>query len=165
MIYDMVPENSAILKTKMERFDFSNPSIDPSELARNLTETMLHYNGVGLAANQCGLPYRIFVIKSNPVIACFNPIIVATGDKQVLLEEGCLSYPGFYIKIKRPQAIKIRFTMPNGETVTNVYSGLTARCIMHEYDHLEGLSFKARATQYHRDKANKDYKLYLRRKK
>ena len=165
MIYNLVPENSAILKTKMERFNFSNPSIDPSELARNLTETMLQYNGVGLSANQCGLPYRVFVVKSNPVIACFNPIIVATGEKQVFLDEGCLSYPGFFVKIKRPQSIKMRFTMPNGETVTNVYSGITARIFQHELDHLEGFNFKARATQYHRDKANKDYKLYLRRKK
>lgn len=97
-------------------------------------------------------------------MVCYNPIIVATGDKQVYLDEGCLSYPGYIVKIRRPQAIKLRFTMPNGEVTTNVFNGLTARVIQHEFDHLQGINFKSRATQYHRDKANKDYKLFLRKK-
>lgn len=165
MIYDLIPENSEILKTKIERFNFSDPPINPTELAINLTETMLEHKGAGLSANQCGLLYRVFVIKSNPVIACFNPIIVGRGEKMEILEEGCLSYPGYYIKVKRPKAIKMRFTLPNGETRTEIFSGLTARVMQHEYDHLEGINFKSLASTYHREKANKDYKLFKRRQK
>lgn len=125
----------------MESFDFSNPPIDPIELAQNLTETMLANGGIGLAANQCGLPYRVFAVASNPVLVCFNPIIVDRTTETVELEEGCLSFKGLILKIKRPLAIKARFTMPNGVTETHKYTGMTARIFQHEYDHIEGITF------------------------
>lgn len=163
MIMDLVPKDHNLLTTKLENFDFSNPPTDPIQLAKDLTETMLHHSGIGLAANQCGLPYRVFVIKSNPVLACFNPRIVDISSEQVYLEEGCLTFPNYYVRVQRPKKIKVRYTYPNGQTVTQIYDGMTARIFQHELDHLNGVLFQSRATLYHRQQADKSLKLAQRR--
>lgn len=155
MIMQLVPKDHDLLTTKLESFDFFNPPTDPIQLAKDLTETMLHHNGIGLAANQCGLPYRVFVIKANPILACFNPKIVSMTGEQIDLEEGCLTFPNYYVKIRRPKQIRVRYTYPNGHTVTEIYDGMTARIFQHELDHLDGILFKSRATLYHREKAER----------
>ncbi len=149
MILNLVPPTDPILREKLERFDFSNPPVDPKEIAVNLTETMLHHKGLGLAANQVGLKHRAFVVNANPVLCCFNPVIVDESNTTTLLEEGCLTFPGRLLKIKRPDRIKIRYTMPNGETVTQVYQGMTARIMSHETDHLNGVLFMEKAGKVH----------------
>lgn len=151
MILDLVPEDSDILFEEMPKFDFSNPSVDPIQLSKDLAETMLANNGIGLSANQVGLPYRVFVIKSNPILACFNPIVVDDGEEELYLEEGCLSYPDLFIKIKRKKIIKVRYTEPSGQTITRVFDGLTARIFLHEYDHLNGVDFIGRASPIHKE--------------
>ena len=156
--------NNDLLKTKMEYFDFSNPPTDPIELAKLLSQNMLDKNGIGLAANQLSLPYNVFVVKSNPIICAFNPRIVHTSEEEVVMEEGCLSFPNLRVEVKRPVTIKLRFTMPNGETVTNEYTGLTSRVIQHEIDHLNGILFYERATKFHRDRAFRKMKNANRRK-
>jgi len=151
----LVNNTDQILYTKTERFDFSNPPIDPSELAHILAQTMIANNGIGLAAPQIGLPYRAFVLTGKPIMCCFNPIIVDTSSEQIYLEEGCLSFPNLIVKIKRPKIIRARYTMPNGETVTNKFIGMTARIFQHELDHLNGVVFTQRANSYHLEKARK----------
>jgi peptide deformylase len=151
----LVNNTDQILYTKTQRFDFSNPPIDPSELAHILAQTMIANNGIGLAAPQIGLPYRAFVLTGKPILCCFNPIIVDTSSEQIYLEEGCLSFPGLIVKIKRPKIIRARYTMPNGETVTNKFIGMTARTFQHELDHLNGVVFTQRANSYHLEQAKK----------
>lgn len=141
MIYPLVPANHPQLKIKAERFDFYNPPVSPLELAVDLSESMMYNNGIGLAANQLGWPYRAFSVLADPLIVCFNPFIVDTSEETVELEEGCLTFPGLILKISRPKSIKIRYTQPNGETVTNIYTGMTARIMQHEIDHLNGHLF------------------------
>jgi peptide deformylase len=158
MILPLVPKDHSLLTTKLEPFDFSNPPTDPIQLAKDLTETMLHHNGIGLAANQVGLPYRVFVIKANPVLACFNPKIVSTTGEEIDLEEGCLTFPNYFVKVRRPKMIRVRYTYPNGNTVTEIYDGMTARIFQHEFDHLNGVLFMSRATLYHREQAGKNAK-------
>jgi peptide deformylase len=166
MVYELVKPDHPLLSTKLENFDFANPPIDPIELAKNLTETMLKNNGLGLSANQCGLPYRVFVIANNPVMACFNPrIIDESSQTEIALEEGCLSYPYLYLKVKRPRMIKVRYTMPNGETVTEKFDGLTARVFLHEMDHMDGINFTTKVHCYHLDKALKKKQQFIRAKK
>lgn len=97
-----------------------------------------------MAANQLGLPYRVFAIKSNPVIVAYNPRIVDASSKEVVLDEACLSYPGLALKVSRPETIKVRYTYPNGATETLIYSGMTARIFQHELDHLNGIMFTER---------------------
>jgi peptide deformylase len=153
--YDLVNKNDPILKQKTEKFDFNNPPIDPVQLVLDLAQTMMYYNGIGLASPQCGLSYRVFLIKSNPIIACFNPIVIDKSEEEIYLEEGCLSFPGLFLKIKRPKTIKVRYTQPNGEIVTKTFDGMTARCFQHKLNHLDGVLFQTHATLYHREQAER----------
>lgn len=136
--YNMVPPNHELLVTKLETFDFNNPPIDPVELANILVREMNARNGLGLSANQIGLPYRAFAMRANPNFVCFNPRVVWASSVSTVLEEGCLSFPNLVYKAKRPNAIRVRFAMPNGEVTTKDFNGLTARIFQHEMDHMEG---------------------------
>ena len=155
MIYELIDCNDPLLKQEMELFDFTNPPIDPLDLVSNLAETMLANNGIGLSANQCGLPYRVFVMLGQELIPCFNPRIVDVSSETVILEEGCLSYPDFFVKVKRPRRIKVRYAEPNGNVVTTVFDGMTARVFQHELDHLNGVNYQQRANRYHLEQARK----------
>jgi len=156
MIKQLVSKDDPILRQTMEKFDFSNPLTDPAQLAVDLADTMIYNNGLGLSANQIGLPYRVFALKCNPIYVCYNPIIVDQSlTNVVLLDEGCLSFPNLYLMIKRPRTIKVRFTKPDGDTITMKFDGITARCFLHELDHLNGIVFTDRANTYH---LNKGYK-------
>jgi len=147
-----------ILTTPCEPFDFANPPGDPSELAIGLMQLMNQYNAIGLSANQVGVPFRVFVLRSHPEnFACFNPKIVFQSEEKELMEEACLSFPGVNVKIKRSKSIRVRFQTPSGETVTTNFDGLTARTFQHEIDHLDGVLFFNRANKYHRDKALKGF--------
>jgi len=157
-ILKLVEHNNPILKTELPVFDFANPPTDPVQLSRDLAETMIASQGMGLAANQCGLPYRVFVLTGEQILACFNPKIVSYSETEVFLLEGCLSYPGLTVKIKRPEWIRARFTMPNGETVVRRFEGLTARCFQHELDHLNGVVHMDRVHLLHKEKAMNDWK-------
>ena len=144
------------LTEKCEDFDFKDPPFDPVEFARNLVKFMYDENGLGVAANQVGVPYRIFAMRGSPEnFVCFNPKIVQYGEAEVTLEEGCLSYPGLIVKVKRPQHIRVRFNTPNGDILTKQFTGMTARVFQHEYDHLDGLRFIDKANKFHRDQAMK----------
>lgn len=146
MIYEFVPKNDPILKTKTEKFDFLNPPINPVELYNNMGETLRSRGGVGLAAPQVGLPYRFFVLWSEYMIGCFNPIIVDMSDDRIDMVEGCLSFPGLILSISRPKIIKVRYTEPDGNVVTRVFDGLSSRAFQHELDHLDGILFGTRVS-------------------
>jgi peptide deformylase len=132
---------SESLRKPCIKFDFKNPPEDPIELAHDLAQSMIQYNGIGLAANQVGLPYRVFALKTQPIIVAFNPIIVDTSTEIVMMEEACLSWPGIVFNIKRPKSIRMRYTEPNGNVETKKFTGITARTVQHEIDHLDGHIF------------------------
>ena len=155
----LVNQNDPALTKPCDVFDFSNPPMDPIELAQNLVKTMYDNNGIGLSANQVGIPYRVFALRGAPEnFVCFNPKIVQPSEMEITLEEGSLTYPGLLVKIKRPQHIRVRFTTPNRETLTKQFTGITARIFQHEMDHLNGIIFYNRANLYHRDQALKKWK-------
>ena len=162
MILDLVKQDDPILKQKCEPFDFDNPQVDPEKLARDLKESIIHHKGIGLSACQVGLPYRVFVVgdPNDPdnIKVFFNPRIVDTSDENVLIEEGCLSFPGLFMKVKRPVNCRIRFADPRGVIDTQVYDDIPARAILHEYDHMDGILFHHRANPYHREQAKKQKK-------
>lgn len=155
MIHELVEKTNPILTQTMLPFSFSEPPTDPIQLAKDLAETMLAKNGIGLAANQIGLPYRVFVMKANPIICCYNPRIVDASEEMIYLDEGCLTFPNYYVKVQRPKRVRVRFTRPNGEVVTEVYDGMTSRIFQHELDHLNGVLFQSRATLYHKEQAER----------
>ena len=160
-LYDLVDPYSDILNQKLELFDFNNPPIPPRELAVSLIETMVKNRGIGMAANQAGLPYRVFVMGAEKVgFACFNPeIIEAIGDETY--EEGCLSFPGLFIKIPRASTIKVRYTDMNGITKEETFSGLTARIFQHELDHLNGITYTTKVSKLNLERAKEKVKRNL----
>lgn len=155
MILDLVPNSNPVLHIPTPEFDFNAAPINPIELYKNLGETMLAKGGIGLAAPQCGLPYNFFVIRSDPIIGMFNCRIVDMSMERLELEEGCLSYKGLILKIKRPVSIKARWqelvigpnNQLNVETKTQVFTGMTARAIQHEKDHVDGIVFTKYSTK------------------
>lgn len=163
MIREIVNHTAPILSEVMPAFDFKNPIEDPVQLYTDLAETMRENDGMGLSANQIGVRTRAFVMRAEEIIGVFNPRIVDVSSETVMLEEGCLSYPNLFVKIKRPKSIKVRFTTPDGETSTKTFTGMTARVFLHEYDHLEGIAHTSRANRYHLEQAKKLVKKINRR--
>ena len=167
MIYELVKERDPILSKETIKFDFEKE--DAQELAKNLGLTMMSLRGVGLAAPQVGINKSVFVVgdptNSDSIMAFFNPMLVDIMGEETYYEEGCLSFPGLYVKVKRPQQVRMRFTDMYGETTTNKYTGFTARCIQHEFDHLMGVTFHKRAHPVHLQSARNKMKKLNRIKK
>lgn len=145
----LMKSGDPVLSQKTEEFDFKTPPTDPIQLAKDLYETMIENKGLGLAAPQVGLSYRAFAMYAVPGIVCFNPRIVSFTEEQILMEEGCLSFPNLIIKIKRPRAIRARYTEPNGNVQTVQMDGMTARVYQHELDHLDGIIMQRKANSIH----------------
>lgn len=146
VVHPLVEDTHPILSQELPKFDFENPPTDPIQLAYDLVESMRKHNGIGLSANQLGMPYRVFAMEAVPALVCFNPSLVDTSEEEIMLEEGCLSFPGLGIKVKRPRHIKVRYTEPNGNVVTRKFTGMAARCFLHELDHMNGIKFIDRAS-------------------
>lgn len=158
----LVPHNDPILKIEIPAFDLFKPPTDPHELAHQMISFMYENNGIGLSANQVGLLYRVFVMSGGDQgdFVCFNPRIIDVSAESHYMEEGCLSYPGLVVKIKRPKSIKVRFQLPDGDITTEKFAGLSARVFMHELDHLNGVVHLTRANLYHKQQAMKRWKKF-----
>jgi peptide deformylase len=139
-----------VLRTKTSDWDFDNPITDPRQLEKDMIEFMFDLDGIGLAAPQVGISARVFVMghKDNPEAAqaFFNPMVVATVDEVDDLEEGCLSFPGVYVNIKRPKKILARWQNVQGEWQESEFDGYNCKCFLHELDHLEGIVFQNRVS-------------------
>lgn len=111
-------------------------------LLDDMTETMRHADGVGLAAPQIGVLRRVVVIECEPgnVLELINPVIVEKSGKQHELE-GCLSVPGRQGYTDRPMHVKVEALNRNGEKITLEGEGLLARAFCHEIDHLDGILY------------------------
>lgn len=158
MELELVDNNDSVLTNECEFFDFSNPPMDPIELAQSMVKFMYDNNGIGLAANQVGIPYRVFAMRGNPEnFVCFNPKIIYTSVEKIAMEESCLNFPGMIVKIKRPKDIRCRFQTPNGDILTKQFSGMTARIFQHEMDLIDGVIFYNRANLYHKEQALKKW--------
>lgn len=162
---ELVPDTHPLLRTKLEPFDFSNPPVDPVELGNHMIEIMDRYNGIGLSANQLGMEHRVFVMRTEPRLVCFNPDITFESEEQVVLEEGCLTFPQLFVKIRRSAWIRAKFTDQYGELHTEKFGGITARCFLHELDHLNGVLYINRASKLNVDRAKRKLKLLKRRQK
>ena len=160
----LIKSNDPRLKHICPEFDFETgytmedgTVLQAKELYELLRDKLVEHKGVGLSAPQLGIMTRAFVI-GNPdapseIIGVFNPMIVDYDEETVVYEEGCVSYPGLFIKIKRPRGIRVRYRGWDGEAGTTRYEGYTARVFQHEYDHLNGITYQTRANRYHLDQA------------
>jgi len=156
--YELVKDNNPILNQPAQKFDFDNPPMDPTELFQDMKRIMQQNHGIGLSAPQIGLPYQVFVLgnpyEGDSIFSVFNPKIVDVGN-EIVMEEGCLTYPGLFIKIKRPSAIRARFSGHDGNVGTMKFEGYTARAFLHEYDHLQGVTFVKKASDLQLQRAKK----------
>lgn len=157
-VLDLIPEGDPRLREVSEPFIFEDQE-KTYQLVLDMGATMRYNRGIGLSAVQFGLMKRVFVIEigEDLPLAIFNPIIVDQGP-EIEMEEGCLSFPGITVKVKRPSFVKIRFRNFNNEVITHRFEGLSARCLLHEYDHLEGLVMKDRVSRLRYEQATKTRK-------
>jgi len=167
MIYPIVAFGDPVLKTPAKDVapDFAPQEL--SQLIADMFDTMYHARGVGLAAPQIGRGLRLFVIDSAPMLeeedeeenveavpaaenapqdraikrAFINPVMLSESGEEWGFEEGCLSIPGIREMVYRPANIVLRYEDENRVVREEAFSGMTARVIQHEYDHVEGILF------------------------
>lgn len=143
----LINHPNPILDKVMPDFDFANPIIDPKELEEQMVILMDQNNGLGLAASQVGVEARVFVMKTSKLsgvftpFAVFNPKIIALDPEEEVDEEGCLSFPNLFFKVKRPAHVVAEFFDRNNNKCIIRFDGIDARCFLHELDHLNGICF------------------------
>jgi peptide deformylase len=137
-----------VLGRRAEPVDKIDDNIN--RLVDKMTDIMLKNKGVGLAAPQAGVPLRLFIISLDGtrenVRAYVNPTVTPSGELEAI-DEGCLSVPGIYTKIRRYKKCKVIATDLNGNEFTDRAEGLYARALQHEYDHIEGITIVNRMSQ------------------
>ena len=130
------------------RINSCSYNLDRHHLSRVLVDNMIHYQGIGISANQIGIWERAFAmvrdLENNEVMVCFNPRIIKSYSEEVEMEEGCLSYPELFLKIKRPDKIVVKYEDEDKKTHKIKLQGLASRVFQHEYDHMEGIDFTQR---------------------
>ena len=145
MILKLIPNTHPILHEKMKP---CSEDLDRREISRILKENMIHYEGVGLSANQIGISERVFVmvlhVETEEIITCFNPRIIKRYEDDVWCEEGCLSFPDKIINIQRPNRIVVKYEDEDKKDHKIKLDGFAARVFQHEFDHLEGIDFTQR---------------------
>ena len=144
-IRKILTEPNPFLRHKSIKVDEVND--ETRSLMDDMLETMYDAPGIGLAAIQIGVPKRVTVIdlsrddeKKNPLFF-INPKIITNSDSNAAYEEGCLSVPGQFAEINRPDKCKIKYLDYYGKEKIMETEGLLATCIQHEIDHLEGILF------------------------
>lgn len=142
---EILKEDHKLLRRKAKRIDKIDDSI--RDLAAGMIESMTVANGIGISGNQVGVLKRIIVVLVNeePKVMV-NPEIVFISDEVCKIEEGCLSFPGQYYEIERPEKVTVKYRDLSGHPVLETYGGLVARCILHELDHLDGVVFLKRVS-------------------
>jgi peptide deformylase len=153
------PDNSILYNTPPKyNFDLHK---DTTELFANLMfSRMQELGGMGLAANQVGVNIQFFTMGLDVLrMDVFNPEIIST-DGEIITEEGCLTYPGIFLQIKRPLTIEVKFYNAKEEQIKTKLTGLTARIFLHEYDHLNGITFKEKVSVLKWSLANKKLNNY-----
>ena len=144
-IRKILTEPDSFLRQKSVKVDDVNDEL--RSLMDDMLETMYAAPGIGLAAIQIGVPKRVIVMdlsrndeKKNPLYFV-NPEIISSSSIDTAYEEGCLSVPGQFAEISRPDKCKIKFLNYDGKEQILHAEGLLATCIQHEVDHLEGILF------------------------
>ena len=141
------------LEKQVKEFDFS--TMDPGEISKNMIDVMHKYKGVGLAANQVGVDAQIFVMGEKDPMTVINPIITEVGTEKVEMEEGCLSFPGLYMKVSRPSVVSVQYLDIEQKECIIKLEGFHARVFLHEYDHLQGITFDQRVSKMRLEMAKK----------
>jgi peptide deformylase len=145
-----------LLKQSVEKFDLEN--MHPAPIVMDMIEIMKKEQGLGLSANQVGLPFQIFIMKTTKnkkygdVTAVINPVIKGLSNEKQEGIEGCLSYPDLFLKVRRPISCIVEFEtltsdFKNVIHVEEKYDDIDARVFLHEYDHLHGIQYMNRVSK------------------
>lgn len=187
MILPIVAYGDPVLRKKAKEITKDYPKLD--ELIENMKETMYGAFGVGLAAPQIGVPIRLFLVDTSPFAedddfteeeqqklkdfkkTFINAEILEESGDEWAFNEGCLSIPDVREDVFRQPTVTIKYQDENFDTRTEVYEGLIARVVQHEYDHIEGVLFtdklsglkkrliKGKLTNISKGKISVDYKM------
>ena len=165
-ICTLIESTNPLLRIKLSE---CSSDLDREKVESQLIDSMKHYQGIGLSANQVGIMERVFVmysdVKRGEIISCFNPKIITQSDTEVVIDEGCLSYPGLWLKVKRPDGIEVEYEDKNGELQSKAMFGLECRIFLHEYDHMEGTDFTKKVSKIKLDRAKKRQSKMLKKSK
>lgn len=140
-----------------------------TQIGSAMLEILRKSGGIGLSANQVGLPLNMCVIEmtSNDPKILLNPRVIKQSDKMINSKEGCLSLPGAIVNLGRHEKVTVEYEDVTGETQTLEATGLLSYCLQHEIDHLKGVLIINRVSEYARNKALKavsKFKRYKRKK-
>ena len=165
-ICTLIESTNPLLRIKLSE---CSSDLDREKVESQLIDSMKHYQGIGLSANQVGIMERVFVmysdVKKGEIISCFNPKIITQSDTEIVIEEGCLSYPGLWLKVKGPDGIEVEYEDKNGELQSKAMFGLECRIFLHEYDHMEGTDFTKKVSKIKLDRAKKRQSKMLKKSK
>ena len=150
---ELIKAPNEFLEKQVKPFDFEN--MDAEKISKDMIDTMLKYKGIGLASNQVGLDAQIFVMGEEKPITVINPIITEVGPERVEMEEGCLSFPGLYFKVKRPAVVSVQYLDTKQKECIIKLEGFHARVFLHEFDHLQGITFDQRVSKLRLEMAKK----------
>ena len=120
---------------------------DRKELSETMFDTMKKYGGIGLSANQVGLPFNMFVLGDHPEVeknlkmTCFNPMIISSSVEEETMKEGCLTFPFVFLNITRPRKVVVKYEDENGDLKEGSLDGMISRVFQHEHDHMLGKTF------------------------
>ena len=144
---DLIKFTDPALRVEPTAFDFEKE--DAKDLVDRLWTKCRDLKGLGLSANQVGIDAKVFVMGSDEENRknIFNPKIVSSSEETNLAKEGCLSFPGLWLSIKRPASITASYQNVEGEYIVEEFAGLPARIFQHEYDHMLGLNFSDHASE------------------
>ena len=165
---DLLPEDHPVLHQEPLTWIFDPPQADPKLMYDIMLENMVYHYGLGLSANQIGMPVKVFAMRideSDNAIVCFNPEILEESEEMVTMEEGCLSFPLLYLKKRRPEKLTIKYQNVDGDFIETKFEGLAARVFHHEMDHMKGKTFLDGVSQIFLQSARKKQKTLLRKVK
>jgi len=147
------------LEKQVKEFDFS--TMDAEKISSDMFDIMKKYDGVGLAANQVGLDAQIFIMGEDKPMTIINPVITEVSTNKVEMTEGCLSFPGLFMNVKRPDTVAVKYLDTQQKECIIKLQGFHARVFLHEYDHLQGITFDQRVSKLRLDMAKKKQKRLL----
>jgi peptide deformylase len=140
---DLVSAKHLALHTVASVDPFDDKDANWEERELEMITLMHDRMGIGLAAPQIGMGYKMFVMtfETGESIGIYNPEILEASTEMVPMEEGCLTFPLLYFIVTRPATVKVRFQTTTGEVVEDWMEGRDARCFQHELDHLNGITY------------------------
>jgi peptide deformylase len=146
-----------ILSKELKEVDIENPGFDPVALKKEMTEFMVECGGVGLSACQVGMDAKLFVMGTslNNSTLCINPTVLQFTKETVSDVEGCLSFPNMFVDVKRPNEILAEYYDENLVKQTIKITGYSAKCYLHELDHVLGITMKDRVSNLRWNQARK----------